>query len=129
MFFQLPKETPQLNIGKRCGTTDYIDFITLNEVSSSIMYGKDCFQRSFIVIKFKVENYDKPIMQTFFQRYTEGNLWVGCGHATSLLIETDGGLTEIQKNFIQNIIDKQEIKLEEIHRPYPNLIGNKVKLY
>ena len=64
------KSLPNLNIGKRNGMTDYIDFIQFNEVDT-IAKGTDWFGRVFIVIKCVIDN--RPIMQTFFQRYSNSN--------------------------------------------------------
>lgn len=135
MIFDLPEDTPVLNIGRRHGYTDYIDFIKYDEVTSPIMYGVDCFQRPFIVIKFTVEGVTESLMQTFFQRYTGGECWMGCGHATPWLIDTCGGMSEDQQKLIQNIIDGKEVIMEEKHRVdgigYRNikLLGKKVKLF
>jgi hypothetical protein len=136
MLFNLPKDTPRLEIGNRCGSTDYIDFLKWKEVTSDIMYGIDRFQRSFIVIKFMVEDYPKPLMQTFFQRYTDEEYWMGCGHATNLLIDTTGGMSFDQQELIQNIIDGKEVTIEDKHHPdefsycgVTKLLGKKVSLF
>ena len=36
---------PVLNVGKRIGPTDYIDFITKEEVTHPVMVGRDFFRR------------------------------------------------------------------------------------
>ena len=117
MIFDLPKNTPKLEIYNRCGYTDYIDFLKWNEIEAPIMYGIDCYGRSFIVIKFIIIETGKKIMQTFFQRYTRGSSWMGCGHATSLLIDTIGGMSKDQIEFIQNIINGKNVTMEDKHRP------------
>lgn len=101
-------EYPRLDIGNRRGWTDYIDFIRQNEVTEPIMWGIDIHGRPFAVIRFVGENKDgKDIhfMQTFFQRYTDSNLWHGCGHGGLELIDTCGGMSEIQFKHIREIVD------------------------
>ena len=86
MFNRLFEEVnrfPVLDIGNRRGSTDYIDFITMDDVSTnSIMHGIDRFKRKFIVIKLIVED-EKIILQTIFQRYSDNKYeWRGCGHGS-----------------------------------------------
>ena len=69
-MLEIPKNIPILNLGRRCGHTEYIDFIRWKEVTSPIMTGYDLFGRKFVVIKFIIEESQIPIMQTFFQRYS-----------------------------------------------------------
>ena len=45
---------PILDLGNRVGWTQYIDFITWDEVNYPIMKGRDKFNRYFIVIKMIV---------------------------------------------------------------------------
>ena len=95
-------DVPNLDIGNRHGVTDYIDFIRIDEVTHSVMKGIDKYCRKFIVIKFIVDG--EHIMQTFFQRYNTGKLWMGCGHFTRQLIDTTGGIKDNQIILITNII-------------------------
>lgn len=68
------KDYPTLDLGRTCGSTEYIDFIRASDMSHPIMTGVDVFKRPFITIKFLVEFKDdeKPqeMVGTFFQRYT-----------------------------------------------------------
>lgn len=67
-------ELPILDLGNRSGHTDYIDFITTQEMSSSIMRGIDVYKRPFIAFKVKVidaNNVEQEMVSTFFQRYTD----------------------------------------------------------
>ena len=107
---------PVLNIGRLNGVTDYLDFFTLKQVTHPIMKGTDVFGRKFIVIKCVINN--KIFMQTFFQRYSDNtNHWMGCGHATSLIIDTSGGMEEIQFKLIADLIMEKRTILEKKHRP------------
>ena len=38
---------PKLDIGNRMGTTDYIDFLKMEEITHPIMTGLDIFKRYF----------------------------------------------------------------------------------
>jgi hypothetical protein len=116
-------DIPILDIGDRQGDTDYIDFLTLNEVTEPVMKGTDKFSRKFIVVKFMIN--EEKLMQTFFQRYTNGSLWMACGHATRNLIDTQGGIKEEQEEFIRGLITTGSAQVLEEHYPTFNLDINK----
>ena len=98
-----------LDIGRKVGSTEYIDFIKWNEVTESVMKGIDCYGRQFLVVKFLI-NRCMPMMQTFFQRYSDYNSkWMGCGHATRLLFGVNR-ITEQQAEFIEKIINGETLK-------------------
>lgn len=107
---------PVLKLGNKVGMTSYIDFIRSHEVKFPVMYGRDVYGRHFIVVKMIINN--RKIMQTFFQRYTNGELWMGCGHATSPLISTEGGMDSDQIQLLYDIIEDKKPKLYAKHRPY-----------
>ena len=125
---------PVLNVGKRIGATDYIDFITKEEVTHPVMIGIDFFRRKFIVIKAIVDN--KICIQTFFQRYSDDSeLWMGAnirGNCYELL-GTIGGVKYIQAKLLKDIVDGKIIKITEEHNPSCNLtnsiINKNVMLY
>ena len=121
---------PVLNIGKRQGGTEYIDFIHPKEVTFPVMKGIDIFRRPFIVVKFFVD-YKYICVQTFFQRYSnDKKLWVGCGHFGENLIETYGGMNIKQFELLSKIINKEKVKLEIYHKPFNDkLIGKFIELY
>ena len=116
---KIPDNIPVLNIGNRQGSTDYIDFITDDEVTSPIMTGVDMFNRRFIVIKAEIEGINRKFMQTFFQRYTNGDMWIS--DFRNNFIETVGGLTEDQILLIQDLLDGEEVVIEEKHNPIYNI--------
>jgi len=121
-------DCPILNVNQRMGWTSYIDFITWKEVTHPIMKGIDICRRKFIVIKMVVNQV--RIMQTFFQRYTGGEGWMGCGHATTNLIDTSGGMTAEQIEFIKKITNEESPILVEDLRPYlETFINHPVELY
>ena len=70
---------PILHLGARCGSTDYIDFVTLADMGCyQIMRGIDILNRNFISVRH--ERY----IFTFFQRYsTNPLLWTVGGHVPS----------------------------------------------
>ena len=109
---------PVLNVGKRIGATDYIDFITKEEVTHPVMIGIDFFRRKFIVIKAIVDN--KICIQTFFQRYSDDlKLWIGAnvyGNCYELL-GTIGGVKYIQAKLLKDIVDGKIVKITEEHTP------------
>ena len=106
-------ECPILNIGNRKGHTGYIDFIQEKELGlNSVMKGFDCIQRPFIIIKAELvlSNGDTiPTISTFFQRYNDcKSLWQCCGHSGRLLMNTDGGMSEIQFEFLNQLLNVKE---------------------
>lgn len=124
----------QLNIGNRVGHSNYVDFLTFDEVTEPVMTGIDVFQRPFMVIKIDVfdhnDNFKKRLMETFFQRYTDDKyLWMGCGHATNNLISTIGGMKPCQFHLINDLLDNKYVKILECHIPDTGTdVGDKVRL-
>ena len=122
------KSLPILDIGNKQGFTDYIDFIKPDEVKYPVMQGIDCFRRKFIVLKMIVNK--KQFFQTFFQRYTNGSSWMGCGHYGRNLIDTSGNMSDEQFKLLYDIIQENEVKLNYNHRLIDDaLIGKNVYLY
>ena len=111
--------------------TSYIDYHTLDDVSNNnVTKGIDPYGREFIIIVCRVEGVEEPIMTTIFRRFnTSNSYWMSCGHATPKLINTIGGMSEVQRDFIEDIIGGAEI---ELHTGlYPGSwewVGKKVKL-
>ena len=121
-------DCPTLYIGQRVGETKYIDFLKWNEVTHPVMKGIDIYKRRFIVIKVAVNQV--RIMQTFFQRYTGGSGWMGCGHATTNLIDTTGNMKENQVSFLRNIINEENpIMKPELSPCLETFINHPVALY
>ena len=122
------KSLPILDIGNKQGFTDYIDFIEPDEVNYPVMQGTDRFRRNFIVLKMIVNK--EQFFQTFFQRYTNGSGWMGCGHYGRNLIDTTGNMSDEQFKLLYDIIQENEVKLNDNHRLIDNgLIGQNVYLY
>lgn len=115
-IWSLVRQYSRLDLGDRIGSTEYIDFIHLDEVTESVMWGYDRFNRKFFVLKMKIE--DTIILQTFFQRYSGDKLcWMGCGHATDLLFDTAGGTNNTQFLFIKNLLLNKSAIVSEHIRP------------
>ncbi len=126
IFYDL--DCRRLNIGSRVGGTQYIDFIKWEEVTEPMVKGYDCFGRKFIVLKFLLG--DIKIMQTFFQRYSHGDGWMGCGHATVNLMETPGYINKKQIDLLHDVINNKVVEIVEEHKPSKqDFIGMKVMLY
>lgn len=140
-------DVPILNIGNRVGHTGYIDFILEKEVQYPIMKGKDCFGRSFIVLKLNGvignnndidniyndndidnendndndnDNHETTFFQTFFQRYTDNKyLWMGaCNNTDKMFFDTLGGMTNDHFELITSFIQNND-----------NIIYNTKNLY
>ena len=116
----IPDTIPILDVGDRQGATNYIDFIDVDEVTSPVMTGIDKFNRRFVVIKAQIE--DHEYMQTFFQRYTNENLWIS--DFRNNFLETYGGMTIEQLDLLQDLIDGKDVVLQEYHRPLHVTVNN-----
>lgn len=122
------KNLPKLDIGLREGSTDYIDFLEWSEINYPAMYGIDCYNRPFFVLKFRIDN--EFFMQTFFQRYSDNIYdWRGCGHATENLINGFSGLNNHHKQFLMDLISNGENIIDEDIYCFPKYIGKKIYLY
>lgn len=79
IYDELKEYCPNLCIGQRRGLTDYIDFIScedMSDIPQGVAVGIDIFQRPFICVRLlNVDNGEKSI-HTFFRRYTrDSNIW------------------------------------------------------
>ncbi len=116
-FFDRVKDV--YDLGDRMGTTDYIDFLTQDEVPKNIMSGYDCYQRRFITLK--VGGYDldsKKFFRTgqvFFQRYSDEPYIAGADFE-GLFIWITGGARPAQYQLINDLVDKKVVKIKEEHR-------------
>lgn len=100
---------PTLDLQSRAGSSDYIDFITPEEMSSSVMVGKDYCNRKFVCIRGLLGT--TPFCQTFFQRYTDiRDFWMGAGHH-GLFMETSGGMETSQHEFICKLLNNRTVTL------------------
>jgi hypothetical protein len=125
----LRRDFARLDVGKRIGHTDYIDYIDVKELTKPIMKGVDYYKRPFIVLRCIVDK-DVVYGQTFFQRYTDDkNLWMGCTLCgTPSFISTIGGMTKHQALLLQNIIDGKSMILDENHKLTFNHKNKKIML-
>jgi hypothetical protein len=122
---------PKLEIGDRCESSDYIDFITNDEMIHPIMYGVDKFQRNFIVFKLLIGG--EIILQTFFQRYTDNiGFWRGCGHATKnpLLFNSTCSINEDVFDLLLSLMKGDHVKIENKHSPsFLDYIGKTITVF
>lgn len=109
------KNYPKLDVGIRNGPTNYIDYITTDEVKYPVMYGIDKFSRMFVVIKARINN--TIIQQTFFQRHTNYKYFWTTGNlfGNIILLDSLGGLHLDQLIFIIELIKNGKAKLEDKH--------------
>lgn len=110
-------EIETLDIGDRIGNTEYIDFIREEEMgNSSIKRGIDIYDRPFVVIRLK-DNNNNYYMQTFFKRYNNSELIMGCGHYGNHWMHTEGGMNQRQIDLLIQLIENRTvtIPIEEIH--------------
>lgn len=113
LYNRISQEYPVLELGLRDSGYSYIDYLSLDDVTSPIMHGSDRYNRPFIVIKF-IDSSGSLYMQTFFQRYSnESKLWMGCGHATAEFLYTTGGIDEDQIALLDELIAGQTIRCTE----------------
>lgn len=122
---------PRLDVGQRTGNTDHIDYITEEEVTSSIMRGIDRHDRRFIVLKLVVGG--NFVIQTIFQRFTDNYFyWRGCGDGSpnALLFCSIDNIGEKELNLLLNVMRGKTIKItNEVHWPREDYRGKDVFLY
>lgn len=109
---------PILDIGTKNDYTDYIDFITPDELSSNdIMRGFDSSLRAFVVFKAEIEypnGIKKKTFTTFFQRYSDNQLlWHCCGHSGTNLMDTTGGANNQQIKMLYDLFSSGEYKIDK----------------
>lgn len=103
----------------RMGRTDYIDFLTQNEVPKNVMKGVDCYDRRFLTMK--IGGIDLNTMkffksgQVFFERYSD-EPYLASADFEGMFIMTTAGTRPIQYQLINDLVDGKLIKLEEEHR-------------
>jgi hypothetical protein len=119
----------ELDIGLKCGSTGYLDFINPSELgSNNIMKGIDSVSRKFYVFKAILvypNGKTKKTFTTFFQRFSDDELlWHCCGHFGENLMSTEGGANLEQIKMIyqlfssgeyqidRNLIDKQKLNFK-----------------
>ena len=125
-------KVPHLDIGNQTGRTDYLDFIKQGQVIYPIMRGQDIFRRSFFVIRVKGEFDDgttEHYMQTFFQRYTNESLWMGCGHYGKHFLEPCGGVTKNQAKLLMALMQGEAITFDCTNNNYRIPYGGKISKY
>ena len=69
---------PNLDIGYEIGSTHYLDFIRVEDLSHSIMKGTDALGRPFISLKLQSRlssSSHEPFVVTFFQRHPLETAW------------------------------------------------------
>jgi hypothetical protein len=119
-----------LDISDRQGWTGYIDFIKADEMTAPIMKGVDINGRNFLCLKVKGEVYYDTnthtfeYFQTFFQRYSDDMLWMGCGNHGLNFIQTLGGMSAEQFEFINKLLKDREIIVDKTDYVKYRLINN-----
>jgi len=110
-------DLPVFDIGERMGITDYLDFIREEEPSEKVMRGVDSYTRPFLIVKAEVlDSRGKiwSVFETFFQRYSDNDqMWMGCGHYGENFLETSGGMTQTQVDFLARLISKHSMALND----------------
>lgn len=95
-------QLPVLDIGDRVGTTDYIDFITPEDLSAPVMRGVDLSERPFISLHVQSDEGERVV--TYFQRNPRGGQWASGGALGTSLAEQS--LDEITTILRQIVVDQ-----------------------
>ena len=108
------------DIGDRMGRTDYIDFLTPEEVPKNVMKGVDCYGRKFLTLKVGGYNLDNMKFfktgQVFFERYTDEPYIASGQFGDNMFIWTTGGTRPIQYQLINDLVDGKLVEIKEEHR-------------
>lgn len=107
------------DLGGRMGLTDYIDFLTQDEVPKNVMKGTDRYGRKFLTMKIGGIGLDGNKFfrsaQVFFQRYTDAP-YIASADFEGMFIQTYGGATPPQYQLINDLVDGKVVKIKEEHR-------------
>ena len=107
------------DLGGRMGTTDYIDFLTQDEVPKNVMRGVDDYNRKFLTMKIGGIDLDTMKFfrtgQVFFERYT-GEPYLASAQFEGMFIWTTGGTSPVQYQLIHDLIQGKLVKLREEHK-------------
>ncbi len=116
-FFDRVPDT--FNLGDRMGRTDYIDFLTQDEVPKNLMKGVDCYGRKFLTMKIGGIGLDNMKFfksgQVFFERYTD-EPYIASADFEGMFILTTGGTRPEQYQLINDLVDGKLVKIKEEHR-------------
>jgi hypothetical protein len=96
------------------GATGYIDFIDQEDVKGDVMKGTDKHGRNFLVFKSKFIYSDKEeeCFSTFFKRYIDIPVYHICGHGGNLMMETVGGMTLEQTDFLKKLLYEKVVDID-----------------
>ena len=107
------------DLGGRMGHTDYIDFLTQDEVPKNMTKGTDRYGRKFLTMKIGGIDLDGNKFfrsaQVFFQRYTDSP-YIASADFEGSFIHTFGGATPLQYQLINDLVDGKLVKIKEEHR-------------
>ena len=94
------------------GNTDYIDYLDWDHVKYPVVWGDDHYGRKFITLKLICGK--QKMMQTFFQRYTDGIGWAfaDCVNSKPLLYSS-GRLTTGTFEFLEELIMNGKVDIRE----------------
>lgn len=116
-FFDRVQDT--FDLGDRMGSTDYIDFLTQDEVPKNIMKGKDCYGRKFLTMKIGgIDLNDNKFFksgQVFFERYINEPYIVGANFE-GMFIWTTGGTRPEQYKLINDLVDGKLVIIKDEHK-------------
>ena len=107
------------DLGNRMGSTDYIDFLTQDEVPKNMMKGVDCYGRKFLTMKIGgIGLDDKKFFksgQVFFERYSN-EPYIASGNFEGMFIWTTGGTNPEQYKLINDLVDGKLVIIKDEHK-------------
>tara|TARA_Y100000589_G_C27085657_1_gene601633 strand:+ start:63 stop:602 length:540 start_codon:yes stop_codon:yes gene_type:complete len=116
-FFDRVPDT--FDLGDRMGSTDYIDFLTQDEVPKNMMKGVDCYGRKFLTMKIGGicldDNKFFKSGQVFFERYSD-QPYISSADFEGMFIWTTGGTNPEQYQLINDLVDGKLVKIKEEHK-------------
>ena len=114
------KSLPILDIGKKEGSTGYIDFIKKSDLGDfNVVKGKDMYGRYFLTLKVigEYNDHTQEYIQTFFQRYSNrADLWMDAYADSQEFLYTPGGITDSEIQFLIKLINGDIIEKKELPR-------------
>jgi hypothetical protein len=94
---------PELDLGDKCGSTGYLDFLRPEDMTAPVMRGSDKYGRPFVA--FRMERKAQVQVEVVFRRYTTGSTWTSGGGC----ILCTGALTAEDLLFIKRLAAGEQV--------------------
>jgi hypothetical protein len=107
---------PILDLGNKSGITNYIDFVTVEDVNAPIMKGIDVYKRPFLTLRIQDRLENTVSVHTIFRRYTDASSETWCtGTRYRCLIDTC--IRDLDRDFLTRLFKHEPCGNNLFHGP------------